>query len=227
MSSGSVQFTEYSANDSTLSYSTAVELADSTNAYLFQIKDDVSEKYNVLNPDCSCYNESAATVLVAFAYELLEKYIESQPLYTPPLDSLTTALESGDPISEGFLSEVSDELFFLGPFMTDEEYLEAINSVFEAANESGTEVSESLKSLYTASWKTPSAMPSSAAAMFTRVIVILIIAAALLAVCCTVIMYYCNKSRRQRYGPYTYTPIKDDEMEEATHEQRTEVYIYT
>merc|ERR1712154_653965 len=110
----------------------------------------MGEKYNVLNPDCACYNESAATAVVEFTYDLLQSFIKTQPLYTPPLYSLNTMLEAGEP---GFGTDIdSDQLLFLGPFLTDEKYLESINSIFEAANASGTEISESLRSLYTVSW---------------------------------------------------------------------------
>merc|ERR1712048_686823 len=169
------------------------------------------------NKECSCFDESVAIKQVLGARALVTDFVKSTDLFTPPILELHQVLDEGNEFTE--LTEDGDEQF-LGPFLDDDEYLETLAAIFAEVEEStGSPMSAELKGLYTVSWSTPSAKPSSAAAMFTKVIVVLIMAAALLAICCTVIMYYCNKSRRQRYGPYTYTPLKDDEMEEAIREQ--------
>jgi len=212
-------------NDSNLSYSGAVSLLNG-NAYLFNIKEDVSEQYNILNTECACYDAERSSAVTTLAYELLSKFIKSQPLFTPPLEGLKKGLTAGEPrIMSADDSNIKD--YFIGPFLTDEEYMGHIDSMINSANRTGNTISTELKALYTVSWSTPSALPPSSAQLFAKVVVILIISAALLAICCTVVMYYCNKSRRKRYGPYTYTPIKDAEMEAANQEQRTEVYIYS
>jgi len=217
--SGTLRIRKLSGNDSGLLYSGPVQLEDSSKGYLFQLDSDVSEQYNLIDDRCHQYDRNASLKVLDTAKGVLKNFIATQPLFTPPIEGFHDQLEAGNP-------EVIGDGKWVRPFLSNEEYLALINDAFDRAALSGSNSSEALRSLYSVSWKVPDALPSSSTALFTKVIVILIIAAALLAICCTVVMYYCNRSRRQRYGPYTYTPIKDDEMEHAP-EPRTEVYIYS
>merc|ERR1712087_719219 len=204
-----------------------VTRATESKAYLFHLDTDMSENENILMADCSCYDEEVIERVAEKAITVLEGYVADEDLFMQPMRNFLSeksqiVLRTFD--GEEFkadLEDLDEDVYFLAPFLENDEYFHAVWSALEIH-----EATDSLASLYLEAWTVPDAMASSAVAMFTKIIVVLIVAAALMAVCCTVVMYYCNKNRRKRYGPYTYTPIKDAEMEEAIRDQRTEVYIY-
>ena len=138
----SLKVVEYDENNADLAYSQVYE-----DSFLFDLTDDESEMYNLLNPALPHYDADLNAALIEKCNVLLQQWMEenAKERFSEPLDFLHERLDAGDP------SKTEDGKF-VRPFLTNKRYK---NLVVQMIEDEGDNVPDKLADLYLNPWVVP------------------------------------------------------------------------
>ena len=120
------------------------------NSYLFDLTNDQSEMYNLLNNRLPNFNERRNNRIIAKCHNILSKWVdvEVNELFSSPLNFFHDRLEQGEPIN------LMDGKF-VRPFLSDDEYERIINQMFDDDITKGNFHSDAQRNLYLHRWQCP------------------------------------------------------------------------
>jgi len=118
------------------------------NGFLFDLTNDESELYNLLNPRSPRYDETLSREVVKQCQILLDSFMREDDLFSNPIDFLHARLPLGDPglIGDGM---------WVRPFLDDAKYTELLDKMFVFEEKHGRYHSDAQLSLYYNSWSVP------------------------------------------------------------------------
>jgi len=133
---------EYEEGNADLMYSQVYE-----DSFLFDLTEDQSEVYNLLNPELPHYDADLNAALIEKCNALLGEWMEqnANERFSEPLDFLHERLESGDP------SRTEDGKF-VRPFLTNKRYKSLVAKMIE---DEGDNCPAKLADLYLNQWVVP------------------------------------------------------------------------
>jgi len=201
------------------------------NGFLFDLSNDPSELYNLLNPASPGYSADVSRELVKKAQVLLDAFMREDALFSNPIDFLHARLPLGDPglIGDGM---------WVRPFLDDEAYFSMLDKMFQKEEKQGKHHSEEQLALYYTRWSVPQAMASSqgkgkdsrpselgvlsslkieAGQNNNQILTILIVVGSvcIAVLICMIVVCHCNKERKQRrkWGEYAKYQLLNKEDE--------------
>merc|ERR1711972_16469 len=138
----SLKVIEYEENNADLAYSQVYD-----DSFLFDLTDDESEVYNLLNPNLPHYDADLNAALITKCNQLLNEWMAQNvhERFSEPLDFLHERLDVGDP-------SMTEDGKFVRPFLTNKHYK---NLVVKMLDDEGENVPDGLKELYLNVWTAP------------------------------------------------------------------------
>lgn len=117
---------------------------------LFDVTNDESEKFNLLNPEVPHHDEDLNTILVERCEKLLTEWVQNHQneLFAAPIDFLHELLAIGDP------SLVEDGRF-VRSFLSNQQYKHIIANMFADEANKGHYLPQPLLDLYMEEWVVP------------------------------------------------------------------------
>jgi len=116
--------------------------------FLFDLTNDPSELYNLLNPQTPHYDDTLSREVVKQSQVLLDSFMREDDLFSNPIDFLHARLPLGDPglIGDGM---------WVRPFLDNSAYTDLLDKMFKFEEKHGRYHSDSQLSLYYDSWSCP------------------------------------------------------------------------
>merc|ERR1719195_1255324 len=116
--------------------------------FLFDLTNDPSELYNLLNPQTPHYDEALSHNVVKQSQVLLDSFMREDDLFSNPIDFLHARLPLGDPglIGDGM---------WVRPFLDNSAYTDLLDKMFKFEEKHGRYHSQSQLSLYYDRWSVP------------------------------------------------------------------------
>jgi len=125
------------------------------NGFLFDLTNDPSELYNLLNPQSPRYDQTVSQKVVKQSQVLLDDFMRENDLFSNPIDFLHARLPLGDPglIGDGM---------WVRPFLDNGAYTDLLDKMFMFEEKHGRYHSSSQLSLYYDAWTVPSPFTKTA-----------------------------------------------------------------
>lgn len=121
--------------------------------FLFDVSNDPSELYNLLNPASPGYDGDVNRELVKQAQVLFDTFMREDELFSNPIDFLHARLPLGDPALIG-------DGMWVRPFLDDAAYLSMLDKMFQKEEKNGNHHSDAQLALYYNAWTTPNQVGS-------------------------------------------------------------------
>jgi len=117
---------------------------------LFDVSNDESERYNLLDSNIPHFDADLNEVLVEKSVGLLREWVDehAKELFAAPIAFLHERLAIGDP-------KLVEDGRFVRPFLSNAQYLHMIKNMFANEANKGNDLPQPLQDLYTNEWVVP------------------------------------------------------------------------
>ena len=145
-SSSSLQIKEYDPTEPLMRYSQRFG-----DEFLFDLTNDESELYNLLDPQCPNFNADLNMYIVNQSLAEMSHFMATNQLWSTPISLLHSRLEEGDPT-------LKFDGLFVRPFLSNKRYLILLKRMFLREQKQGIHHSTKQLELYLNSWTCPEPM---------------------------------------------------------------------
>jgi len=133
--------------------------------YLFDLTNDESEVYNLLNEELPAYSEQLNDEIIGECTEILTSYLGSNELFSVPIRFLHKRLKEGEP------KRIKDGRF-VRPFLSNEHYKNIVQTMFSDETEKGNYHSPEQQDIYLNAWTCPQRNNAENKEMYTQSMII-------------------------------------------------------
>jgi len=154
----SLKILDFVEGDEVTKYSQVFE-----DGFLFDLTDDESELYNLLNPELPHYDEQLNMEIISKCSDILEEFMADNELFSVPINTLHSRLDLGDP------TQIADGMF-VRPFLTNKEYKTHIARMFETEEDRDHFHSMAQVDLYLNTWDCPQPMVGNVGLLHVEVV---------------------------------------------------------